>query len=254
MTNPQRQSSRASMEDILSSIRRIIDESVPEHPVVPTASVQPPYVNGPDTDDEPQAVVPSNPLSPRSAWHDAPNGSVPAVERAQAEPPAVPAYDDRFTADDAEAFREVAQVLQSTASMLHGNARQEAAQLEDEPVDPVQYEIEPEPPAALPVSEEEPVAAQPSVSDQGDLAQLADFAEDRILPLVSSKASQSIAATFSALDDVLRQQTGEDLKSTTEAMLRPMLAEWLDENLPSMVERLVRQEIERIGRGEPRAA
>jgi cell pole-organizing protein PopZ len=32
-------------------------------------------------------------------------------------------------------------------------------------------------------------------------------------------------------------------------MLRPMLKVWLDENLPPLVERLVRAEIERIARG-----
>ena len=30
---------------------------------------------------------------------------------------------------------------------------------------------------------------------------------------------------------------------------RPMLKTWLDDNLPSMVERLVRAEIERVARG-----
>ena len=32
-------------------------------------------------------------------------------------------------------------------------------------------------------------------------------------------------------------------------MLRPMLKAWLDENLPAMVERLVRAEIQRVARG-----
>jgi uncharacterized protein len=32
-------------------------------------------------------------------------------------------------------------------------------------------------------------------------------------------------------------------------MLRPLLKAWLDENLPGMVERLVRSEIERVARG-----
>lgn len=32
-------------------------------------------------------------------------------------------------------------------------------------------------------------------------------------------------------------------------MLRPMLKNWLDDNLPSLVERLVRAEIERVSRG-----
>ena len=31
--------------------------------------------------------------------------------------------------------------------------------------------------------------------------------------------------------------------------LRPMLQEWLDDNLPRLVERLVREEIERVARG-----
>jgi cell pole-organizing protein PopZ len=34
-------------------------------------------------------------------------------------------------------------------------------------------------------------------------------------------------------------------------MLRPMLKGWLDDNLPSMVERIVRAEIERVSRGRP---
>jgi cell pole-organizing protein PopZ len=32
-------------------------------------------------------------------------------------------------------------------------------------------------------------------------------------------------------------------------MLRPMLKGWLDDNLPGLVERLVRAEIERVSRG-----
>jgi len=36
---------------------------------------------------------------------------------------------------------------------------------------------------------------------------------------------------------------------TAREMLRPMLKQWLDDNLPAMVERLVRVEIERLARG-----
>jgi len=32
-------------------------------------------------------------------------------------------------------------------------------------------------------------------------------------------------------------------------MMRPMLKEWLDENLPALVERVVEKEIARISRG-----
>jgi uncharacterized protein len=34
-----------------------------------------------------------------------------------------------------------------------------------------------------------------------------------------------------------------------EDLLRPMLKNWLEGNLPQMVERLVREEIERVSRG-----
>ena len=32
-------------------------------------------------------------------------------------------------------------------------------------------------------------------------------------------------------------------------MIKPLLKTWLDDNLPSMVERMVRAEIERVARG-----
>jgi cell pole-organizing protein PopZ len=40
-----------------------------------------------------------------------------------------------------------------------------------------------------------------------------------------------------------------DLDQAVNDLLRPMLKTWLDENLPSLVERLVREEIERVSRG-----
>ncbi len=42
------------------------------------------------------------------------------------------------------------------------------------------------------------------------------------------------------------------LDEIAEDMLRPMLREWLDDNLPTLVERLVREEIERVARGPRR--
>ena len=39
------------------------------------------------------------------------------------------------------------------------------------------------------------------------------------------------------------------LEDLVKEMLRPMLKSWLDDNLPSLVERIVRDEIERVSRG-----
>jgi cell pole-organizing protein PopZ len=42
---------------------------------------------------------------------------------------------------------------------------------------------------------------------------------------------------------------GRTLEDIVRELMRPMLKTWLDDNLPSMVERLVRAEIERVARG-----
>lgn len=44
------------------------------------------------------------------------------------------------------------------------------------------------------------------------------------------------------------ESTDSVLRSLVEAALRPVLAQWLDSNLPGIVERLVKSEIERIAR------
>jgi cell pole-organizing protein PopZ len=44
-------------------------------------------------------------------------------------------------------------------------------------------------------------------------------------------------------------QNGPTLEDLVKQMLRPMLKDWIDDNLPQLVERLVRAEIERVSRG-----
>ena len=64
--------------------------------------------------------------------------------------------------------------------------------------------------------------------------------------LMSPATNNAIASSF----EQLKASATDDLDDKVEAMLRPMLREWMDNNLPSMVERLVRDEIERVSRGE----
>ena len=49
---------------------------------------------------------------------------------------------------------------------------------------------------------------------------------------------------------VLALQSADLAENMTREILRPMLKAWLDEHLPSLVERLVRAEIQRVARGE----
>lgn len=64
--------------------------------------------------------------------------------------------------------------------------------------------------------------------------------------LMSPQTDDVVMSAF----EQLKNSATDNLDGKVEALLRPMLREWLDNNLPSMVERLVRDEIERVSRGE----
>ncbi len=68
-------------------------------------------------------------------------------------------------------------------------------------------------------------------------------------PLLSAEADEAAALSFGALTADLDIRSAELADSMVRDMLRPMLKQWLDENLPPMVERLVRAEIQRVARG-----
>lgn len=67
--------------------------------------------------------------------------------------------------------------------------------------------------------------------------------------LSSPGTGQSVTAAFNTLAATRLIDNDEALRDLARDMLRPMLKDWLDENLPVLVERLVRDEIERVGRG-----
>lgn len=70
--------------------------------------------------------------------------------------------------------------------------------------------------------------------------------------LLAPEASASVANAFSSLAHTILGQNARTLDDLVEDMLRPMLKAWLDDNLPGIVERLVRAEIERVSRGPKR--
>jgi|GraSoiStandDraft_2_1057267.scaffolds.fasta_scaffold169133_2 uncharacterized protein len=71
--------------------------------------------------------------------------------------------------------------------------------------------------------------------------------EDR--GLLSAATTAAVDAAFDALARTAQARNGRTLEEVVSELLRPMLKTWLDENLPEMVERLVRAEIERVSRG-----
>lgn len=67
--------------------------------------------------------------------------------------------------------------------------------------------------------------------------------------LVSTATSAAVDSAFNALAQTVLVHNACTLEDLVREMLRPMLKVWLDDNLPGLVERLVRAEIERVSRG-----
>ena len=69
-------------------------------------------------------------------------------------------------------------------------------------------------------------------------------------PLLSQETESAVADSFAELSESLSEHAMRVAGDMAREMLRPMLKQWLDENLPATVERLVRVEIERLARGK----
>ncbi len=109
---------------------------------------------------------------------------------------------------------------------------------------------EPPPPAEPPTpkvvwSQPQPQATAPASAPKPEPAPAAEEAT----PLLSDQADEAVSAAFEALSTSLALQSSELAENVAREILRPLLKTWLDENLPSMVERLVRAEIQRVARG-----
>jgi cell pole-organizing protein PopZ len=68
-------------------------------------------------------------------------------------------------------------------------------------------------------------------------------------PLMSPRSDAVVANAFQQLTTKMLAGSARSMDELVEDMLRPMLRNWLDTNLPPLVERLVREEIERVSRG-----
>jgi cell pole-organizing protein PopZ len=67
--------------------------------------------------------------------------------------------------------------------------------------------------------------------------------------LLSPRVDAEVSASFDDLAKAMIEGNAHKLDEVVEDLLRPMLKGWLESNLPQMVERLVREEIERVSRG-----
>lgn len=96
---------------------------------------------------------------------------------------------------------------------------------------------EPAPAMAFEPAPERPQGLPPS-APSFDMAQL-----------LSDQTSSAVTSAFGQLAHTVLTNNARTLEDLVKDMLKPMLKTWLDDNLPMMVERLVRAEIERVARG-----
>ena len=84
-------------------------------------------------------------------------------------------------------------------------------------------------------------------SDFGDMAALG--AGDDVETLVGEPVAAHAASAFTQLARTVEMPTaGRTLEDVVRELLRPLLRDWLDQNLPGIVEAAVQAEVERISR------
>lgn len=212
------------MEEILASIRRIIADDdgskVPPlkaaEPLMPQPSPVPPPRMAP------LAPVPPMPAPPNMAMEQ--DDIEAMLARAAATSPArVPEPQDEPPAD----------ILDLTEQMTAVPSPEVRAFRAIDGRPDVVFDERPRAPEPPPVREPDRWPATES--------------NDRTL--ISPSTSAAVDSAFNTLAQTVLVQNGRTLEDLVREMLRPMLKTWLDDNLPGMVERLVRAEIERVSRG-----
>ncbi|MBX4972497.1 DUF2497 domain-containing protein [Rhizobium lentis] len=277
-----------SMEEILASIRQIIESNEPGAGKAISASLPPVYgadedENGSEihlTVDDTYAGVefPEPAMRSSDPRFVAANsaGTAPETEA----PPRALSLADVAARVRAASERSAAQAGQALREIPSG-FRQPQPQPAVMPEPPRTVSPQPQPAqpvfaaAAAPVS---PTPVQQSAEPTFDETPQAPVAEqaaeiappvseparastERFLPsvvdevqstLLSEDAGLQISRSFEELAAAIDGAERRSLDEIAEDMLRPMLREWLDDNLPTLVERLVREEIERVARGPRR--
>ena len=213
-----------SMEEILASIRRIIaDDDAAKSPTALPEPVQSAAAPGAS------AHVPLRPLPslpnppPRAAPPPPPPRSEPTKEPPREEKPAPPPA--RFAPPAEELASDVLDLTEAMASP--SPLATPGFQTIDGQSDVVFDDSSPEP------------AEPPSQAPR----------EGRARMLMSPATSAAVDSAFNTLAHTVLVQNARTLEDLVREMLAPLLKTWLDDNLPRLVERLVRAEIERVSRG-----
>ncbi|MGE6783114.1 DUF2497 domain-containing protein [Ensifer adhaerens] len=259
-----------SMDEILASIRKIIESNEPGQ-----AGFAPQEQFEDETNDEIELTIDSEietiAFGRRDEHSEAPKptSGAPVVESPDAQSEPLVAQPPLSLADVAARVRAASE---RHATGFTGREAQPAPQIvavQDSPVvtarmaavsAPKTPSIEPV--VAPPARVEPDVVATPAVEEVREVASAAapvaavpldvPTPEKALAAIVSPEVGRKVAQSFGDLAHAMDQGSRRSFDEIAEDMLRPMLQEWLDDNLPTLVERLVREEIERVARGPRR--
>lgn len=224
------------MEEILASIRRIIEDSDTARPAndAPVSDVSAPPVAAAGKGTDFEAV--------RLGVRDF-AGQADRSDRSR---------ESSQQSVDLPRDRQIAEELRPSLSAV--SAHQPVASASTAVNEPTAVSPQPEADAVQVPAKEDPILAFEDLLDEElTAAPLPEPAPASPMPsIISDRAGKQVAAAFGELSEAFAATRQKSFDEMAEAMLRPMLTDWLDNNLPTLVERLVREEIERIARGPAR--
>jgi uncharacterized protein len=241
-----------SMEEILASIRRIIadDEAKPavDKPSSPAVAAKP---------EKPAAPAP---VAKAPVMNNIPPSAIPAAQAAAAKAPPVkpapppPAPPPAAAAvsnsqDDIDAMLAGLDEATSEAEIRPAAPEVEVFELTDEMAvpepQPAFKKVEPQDDleftemAAAKAMHRRPAFEPPPFETEAPAPQ----------QILSRSTVSAVESAFNSLANTVLSNNARTLEDLVKEMLRPMLKSWLDDNLPGLVERIVKAEIERVSRG-----
>ena len=282
--NPDPRASEPSMEEILASIRRIIaDDQIPAarsvaieeprpsalspHALDAVAAGSEPVPSLVPTEEKPmlRGSTEGQPLPFRFLSHPKPVAvkEIPAQADAPKAAPSDPVSENEPSSTITKSEYPVSnlepapRIATASSSLGHIAAPQFAM-----PDTPMLRGVA-QPKRGSSEAEASLLRFAPSVDSAGKPAQADDLPADRrivddastqsapdsMAGLFSTATDNAVTSAFNRLAASRLVENDDALKEMARDMIRPLLKDWLDDNLPSLVERLVRTEIERVGRG-----
>jgi cell pole-organizing protein PopZ len=235
MTSRPNEQQEPSMEEILSSIRRIIADEAN------------------DDSQDPAAPLPDG----------------------EADPASFDADEDDDVLELTEVVHEEGEVIELDRAMAQPQSLEGHRRLEAVPDEPAHDETEPggwgeaeagdPPPGPLAAADLAPQDADVHAAlspidirdDDMEDHQTATQKNNGLESLISDHAVGAATGAFAKLSQAVQRtppelaiadDSGRTVEQFAEDMLRPMLREWLDENLAPLVERIVQREIQKIVR------